>query len=177
MPFTFCRVPQRVAWAGVGLLLTLTTVAWAAHELLHVEVKQTPVRSKPMALGRVTGQLAYGTQVQVVDARGDRWVKIKTSGAKPTEGWVLRSALTEKKLNLQAGGADAKLKASEEELAVAGRTFDQQIENAYRKDNPDKEKGFKRLDAIEKSDLYRVTEDQIRAFIESGQLKPKEALQ
>lgn len=73
------------------------------------------------------------------------------------------SALTKKKVVMQAGGQDAQVAASGEELALAGKGFNQQVEAEFKERNPSVD--FKWVDWMEKSVF---SPEDILAFLRAG---------
>ena len=94
---------------------------------MSVTVKQGRVLDKPMVFGKLVGQLAYGAQVTTLGKKG-AFFQIKSGS---TTGWMHKSALTSKRIVLSKG--QAKAGASGSELALAGKGFNQQVENRYRR--------------------------------------------
>ena len=116
---------------GLGLLTGLT---WAAGQVMSVQVRTTQMRSRPSFLGSAVAEMTYGTQVKMVTQQGP-WVKVTSPQGKT--GWLHESALSEKDLAMVAGGTEAATGASGEEIALAGKGFNAQVEKEYRKQNQD----------------------------------------
>ena len=118
-------------WLLAALLCgAFCTAAVAEDAERGVHVRSTAVRERPSFLGRVVGRLAYGDRLQVVGRSGP-WRRVH--GDLPeVAGWVHASALTPRRVVLQAGEEDVEAAASNEELALAGKGFNQEVEAEYK---------------------------------------------
>jgi len=153
-----------------GLVLGAQTALSADAGSMSVQVKQSPVRTAPSFMARIIATLQYGDRVNVVSARGT-WTQVfmATDGLK---GWVHSSALTRKKIVLKAGAADVNKTATSDELALAGKGFNKQVEGEFRNKNRDLD--FARIDKMEK---VTVAQDDIRAFLKEGAVSPQGGVQ
>jgi uncharacterized protein YgiM (DUF1202 family) len=163
-------IHRRSYWVAAVALLLVGSL-WAADRSRQVQVRETTLRDKPSALGKVLGTLRYGEQVQVGED-GDAWSRVSSQGQ---DGWVRSSALTTRKIQLLAGDGSANIAASSEEIALAGKGM-AQAEKLYREQNANLAEPFTFIDQMEKQPLYRVSPDELRAFLESGGLTPREDL-
>jgi len=156
----------------VSLLVGLfaLTVLAAEQQVMSVQVRKGTVRSTPSFLGRIIASLNYGDQV-VVKGEKKSWVKIDVSGVF-AEGWMHASALSSKKIILKPGATDVGQAASDNELTLAGRGFNQEVENNFKSQNPDVD--FKWIDRMER---IVVSQDQIQKFIRDGGLTRKGEVQ
>ena len=84
------------------------------------------------------------------------------------EGWIHASALTPKKIVLRAGAEDVEAAASSDELALAGKGFNQQVESEFRAKNPNLD--FTWIDEME---TYVVSENEMKQFLKEGELSPE----
>jgi len=143
------------------LLLFASVGAFAAE--MSVTVKQTQVRDKPSYLGRILGVLSYGDRVTVVDDSNKAWLKVSGPDGKLT-GWVSASALTTKKIVLAAGSENVQQGASSGEVALAGKGFNEDVEQKYKSDG--------KLDYtwVDKMETYNPSTDQVAAFLQQGGL-------
>jgi uncharacterized protein YgiM (DUF1202 family) len=157
-------VVRRGRTVGTMLLMALVLVAigalaLAAGEKMSVQVKTGQLRAKASFLGALTGEVGYGTRVNVL-ARQGAWVKVSGAGK---EGWIHESALTPKVVVMKAGDAPAGTGAGGDEVALAGKGFNSQVEGEYRKENG--EIDFTWVDRMEK---FVVTPEQAAAFLGEG---------
>ncbi|HVO68208.1 MAG TPA: SH3 domain-containing protein [Syntrophales bacterium] len=134
-----------------------------AQETLSVQVKEGELRATPSFLGQIVARVAYGDRVSVIEDRGT-WKKVSLKGK---EGWMHTSALTTKKIALKAGQTDVRTGASQNEVALAGKGFNEQVEASFRKQN-------KNLDYtwINRMETFKVPPDQMRNFLTQGNVVP-----
>ncbi len=152
----------------IPLLILLTGLAVFAVEqtMMSIQVKKGAVRSSPSFLGKIVAQLKYGDRVAVNNLKGS-WYSIDLP-QESMDGWMHSSALSVKKIVLTPGASDAGQSASSDEITLAGRGFNQQVEEDFKSKNPQVE--FKWIDKMEK---MTVSQKQIEAFVKEGQLSPK----
>jgi uncharacterized protein YgiM (DUF1202 family) len=150
-------------WVAVALVAGL---AWAAGQVMSVQVRTSNLRVRPSFLGTTISKVTYGTQV-TVDSRQGPWVKVTVSQGQT--GWLHESALSEKELAMVSGETEAATGASGEEIALAGKGFSDQVEQEYRQQNQGLD--YQTVDRIEK---IVVTPEQAVAFLAAGQVKPAE---
>jgi len=151
----------------ISLVMTLTGLAVFAIEqkMMSIQVKKGSLRSSPSFLGKIVAQLKYGDQVAVQDVKGS-WVFIDRATGK-TDGWMHSSALSVKKIVLNPGASDVEQAASSDEITLAGKGFNRQVEKDFKSKNPQVD--FTWINRMEKR---TVSQNQIRAFIKEGQLSP-----
>ena len=113
----------------VILLFILLAAAslWAASAM-SVQVYTAQIRRTPSFLGPVVAELAYGDRVEILD-EGRGWLQVRSESGEV--GWMQESALTDKKVEFVSSGSTAS-GASSEEVALAGKGFNAEIENEYR---------------------------------------------
>ncbi len=133
--------------------------------LMSVQVKEGQVRTSPSFLAAILGKLAYGERVSVLKDNGG-WMKILDSNS-GVSGWMHSSALTTKKIILKAGKKDVAISATSNEYALAGKGFNKQVENQYRKDNPSLDFSW-----VDKMGRYRVSSKQMQQFLATGKVIP-----
>ncbi len=146
---------------GLAMVLAAVTLAWAA-ETMSVQVKQGRVYAKPNFLSKLQATLPYGAKLQVEDENG-AWRQVRAKGL---QGWMHVSALTENEISLQAGTGKAATGASSEEMTLAGKGFNKQVEASYKATN--KRLNYRAVNKMEKS--YPVSVAQIKKFIKTGGL-------
>jgi SH3-like domain-containing protein len=148
------------------ILLTVAVgVSYAAPKSMSVTVRETQARATPSFLGPVLAVLAYGDRLDVLEEQRD-WIKVSLPGGK--QGWVHRSALTEKRVVLQAGSAPVEETASSSEVALAGKGFNKEVEARYKAEND--------LDYtwVDRMESFEVPAERILAFVEAGGLRWEE---
>ncbi len=152
----------------LALCSVLLGIPGSAAEQMSIQVKQAQLRSQPSFLGKIEVTLLYGDRVTVLEERTD-WVLVGVPDSS-LQGWVHASALTTKKLKLQAGSTDSG--ASSDELVLAGKGFNAQVEEQYKQDN--QELDYARIDRMESE--FHVSPEAIGQFLTEGELMTGGAL-
>jgi SH3-like domain-containing protein len=156
---------KRIIWVFIFACLTATAAA-EFSKMMSVQIREGQVRAAPSFLGRIVGTVAYGDRV-AVESEKQSWSFIR-SADKQIEGWMHRSALTPKKIVLKAGASDVETTVTTQEIALAGKGFNEQVEKEYKTKNPDKD--FSWIDRMEQID---VSQEEMRQFLEEGGLFPE----
>ncbi len=147
------------------LLVSMTALAGTTPKEVTVTSKQGNVKMKADHMSKNVEIVVYGDKLKIVTKEND-WYQVTTPSGKT--GWIHESATTTKKISI---GKDAQVgdkSASHDEVALAGKGFNKQVEQAYTKDNPSVANAFKLVDQIE---ARKVPVAQLSAFIKQGQLK------
>ncbi len=144
------------------VFLLIAAVVLAAAGVMSVQVRTGKMRAKPSFLGPVVTSISYGDRVTVLGEKNG-WVQIRNADGKT--GWIHGSALTEKKVVLKAGEADVATGASGEELALAGKGFNDAVETEFRTENPDIDYTW-----VDKMETFRITPEQAAKFLATGQI-------
>jgi uncharacterized protein YgiM (DUF1202 family) len=138
-----------------ALLLTGWAIIASGAALRTVQVREAQLRSTPSFLGKLTGTCAYGTKVTAVATQGD-WEKVHTTDGK--EGWV----------NLQAGTPTATTAASGDELALAGKGFNSDVEAEFKRRNSEID-----FDWVDRMEKISISSEQMQAFLKAGGVQPQ----
>lgn len=168
---------KRMTMVG-GLLFLVLLLALPAHAVkgkgggggggksgtMSVQMRTTTVRSTPMALGPAVGTISYGQEVTVVGEQGN-WYQIDRPA-----GWVPKTDLTKHKVAVNPDQKFSGSGAKRDEVALAGKGFNPQVEAAYRRDNPALASAYAAVDRIEGFD---ASEAALKAFAASGKLKAR----
>jgi SH3-like domain-containing protein len=150
------------ATAGLALLLAATAAVALAAQMMSVQVRSGQLRDKPAFLSKVVCSLAYGDRVALSDEKGD-WRKVAPAkGGAP--GWMHVSALSEQVIILNPTDKDVEAAASSDELALAGKGFNKQVEDQYRSQA---HLDYSKVDEMEK---IVVPPNLIRDFLQKGGL-------
>jgi len=152
----------------IFLCITLTglTVFALEQKLMSIQVKKGAVRSNPSFLGKIVAQLEYGDQITVQNVKDSWYFIYRPEGS--TQGWMHSSALSMKKIVLKPGASDVEQAASSDELTLAGKGFNQQVEEDFKSQNP--EVDFTWINRMEKT---VISQNQIQTFIKEGKLSPE----
>ncbi|MBW1766389.1 MAG: SH3 domain-containing protein [Deltaproteobacteria bacterium] len=151
-----------------SLVICLTGFAAfaAGNKVLSVQVKEGHIRATPSFLGQILTKLSYGEQVEELIEKGD-WVNVKLE-RNDSEGWMHISALSRKKIVLKPGVADVEQAASSDEIALAGKGFNEQVEGEFKAGNRDLDFTW-----INKMERIVISQYQMNSFLEEGGLHPE----
>ncbi len=128
---------------------------------MSVQVRNAKVRATPSQLGRVVASVDYGVMIQA-EGPQNGWYQVTTVDGKT--GWLHESALSKKALKMRAGTSDAATGVSSDEVALAGKGFNEQVEAKLRAD------GTLDYAWVDRMSAFVVDADQIVAFRRQGNL-------
>ena len=148
------------------LICLLAVTAFAAAKLMSVQVKEGQVRSAPSFLGKIVATVAYTKQVEMLKEKGD-WMQVALPGS-GTEGWMHSSALTKKKILLNPNAKDIEQAASSDEVALAGKGFNEEVEKNFKEGNS--EVNYAAVDEMEK---IIISQQQMEQFLTKGAVSPE----
>lgn len=155
--------------AALSVLLGITCPAKAASpKPLFVQVRQGEVRATPSHLGKLVGQAELGSEMNILGNKG-AWLQVSSSDGK-LSGWMHSSLLTKKKVAMEAGDSKAELAASSEEMSLATKGFNSDVEAAFKNKNPDVS-----FEWVDKMEAIKVNDSDITKFLKEGEVKPAEA--
>ena len=135
------------------------------EKMMSVQVKLAHVRKKPSFLSPALALMGYGDRVSVIGDDSPDWIQVKAGN---TRGFIHHSALTPKQVILSPGAMNVQKSASSDEIVLAGKGFNQQVEGKFRADNPNLN-----FAAVDKMETYKVSENQMRKFLAQGKIIPK----
>ena len=147
-----------IALAGV---LCAVILLYAADTMI-VKVKETKLKSSPQFFASTVVSLNAGAQLEKIETQGS-WVKVKTSNG--AVGWLHLSAVQDRKFSLLAVSSPTKTGATADEVALAGKGFNKQVEDAYKSKNTDVD--FLWVDRMLK---IIISENDLLAFLKGGRL-------
>ncbi len=153
---------MRVAIGSVLALFLLAGAAVAAPAQMSVQVREGKLRATASFLGSVVAPVAYGDRVTVMEKKGD-WFRVTAPDG--AVGWMHTGALTKSKIRLSAGEADAQTGASSDELALAGKGFNADVEAQFKQQN--QKIDFTWVDRMEK---IKVSAKESQDFLKAGGL-------
>jgi hypothetical protein len=145
----------------ISLLLVISASVPLHAETATVITKQNAIRGSCKFFSPVKATVRYGDALEVVSQEGD-WFHVKFNGV---QGCIHKSAIQKQSFSITKLGLSGKGSASGEEVALAGKGFNPQVEAEYRAENP--ELNFGAVDRIE-SDT--VSDSELEDFIEDGKL-------
>lgn len=144
------------------LFAALALADGAAQSELSIQVREAEMRSNPSYLSGIVTTLSYGDRVRVLE-EGSGWYRVSFEG---DTGWVHNSAVTEERIVLEGGQEDVETGATDTEVALAGRGFNEEVESRYQS-----EQGldYSKIDEIEAS--YDFSREELAEFMQSGGLE------
>jgi len=162
--------------------IAMCGVTVQAADEMSVQVKKTQVRDKGSYLGKTLYDLHYGDRVLVLQ-RGAAWYKVRpvevddlklknesSREVKDLTGYLNKSALSTKRIVLKAD-QNAEVMASSENVILAGKGFNDDVESSYKSKHPNLAAAFAELDAIEMDSTYSPTAEEVNAFRAEGGLE------
>ena len=157
---------QSKRWLGLGLIVLACSTFADGPVTMSVQVKNGQVLASPSFLGKVVTRVNYGDRIQVIEQQGD-WSKV--TAADGQGGWIHSSALTKKKIAMKAGSQNAQTAASGDELALAGKGFNSEVEADFKAKNRNVD--FTWVDKMEK---IKVAPESMQQFLKDGGIQPAE---
>jgi uncharacterized protein YgiM (DUF1202 family) len=144
------------------LLIFLAAAVWLlAGKMLVVQVLHSNLLAKPDFLSASLTSVARGVKLELLETEGS-WYLVR--GANGLKGYIHRTAVTESTVKL-SGIAPGQKGASEEELALAAKGFDEGNEKKLRGS-----KGYNFAD-LEWVMAQEVANPVLAQFIREGRLK------
>lgn len=146
----------------VVVLLAWSIPGQAVAEVKYVQVNQTRLLERPTAFSKAKAVLPYRAAVEVLSQKGAFYYV--RSGK--TLGYVAQRSLVVTKPTYSAKGSGSYV--SSDEVAMATKGFNQQVEAEYRQGNPDL--AYAELDRLEKATGYPDPNQTFKAFRKAGRL-------
>ena len=125
---------------------------------MYVTPRTLDLKSSTGIFASTRGRLEYGAQVTVLQVSG-AWVEVRSATNASVSGWTKTVNLTPRRI-VQGSGTGA----SAQEVALAGKGFNQEIERAYRTE------GNLSYDAVDMVETLRVSDTDLQAFLVEGRL-------
>jgi uncharacterized protein YgiM (DUF1202 family) len=148
-----------------GLVLTgAASAQFARNSAAYVAVRTAQLKSSTGFFASSRGALSYGDQVTVLQTKG-KWVEVRSSARSSLSGWINASNLTSRRI-IAAGSAAS---ASANEIALAGKGFNEEVENAYRAS------GKANYAGVDQTEAQQVSEQELYAFLTEGRLSVGDA--
>ena len=160
------RKSKTIAVLGCLLVLMVLHAPIEAEKLMSVQVKEAQLRSIPSFLGKIVTAVSYAKQVEVSGEKGD-WMDVAVPGTS-AKGWMHSSALTKKTILLKAGKDELEKAASSDEIALAGKGFNEDVENAFKQGN-----SSVNYDAVDKMEKIVISQPDMEQFLTAGELSPE----
>src|ERR1039458_10053092 len=117
----------------VALLCSVAVgVCMAGDKVMSVQVKQSDIRSSPSGLGSILAPVKLGDQLTVIE-EGGVWTKVSTENG--ATGWIPSTSLVKGTIKVNAGGKDAQVAASSDEMSLATKGFNSDVESKFKQNN------------------------------------------
>ena len=159
---------KRILMIGVVIFLALPALSGAAEKVAVVKTKENQIREFDRFYAPVKATVKFEDKLDVLESKGD-WIKVKFGNV---EGWIHNSAVvTTRKMTYKPVllGAEIDPEAEEDEVTLAGKGFNAQIEKKVGEKNP--ELNFVKVDEIVN---YEISPAEVNEFIKKGELnQPK----
>ena len=130
-----------------------------AGSTMWVAVRTLNVKASTGFFAATRSTLEYGAQVSVLRINGT-WAEIRSAANTSITGWVKTASLSARRVV-----ADGAATATASEVALAGKGFNQEIENSYRAS------GELNYDAVDRIEALQVPPGELHAFLQEGQLR------
>jgi len=130
-------------------------------ETVTVITKQNAIRESCRFFSPIKATVHYNDVLKVISQSGD-WYQVSFKGV---QGCIHKTAVEKKSISLSKLVGSGGQSTSGEEVALAGKGFNPQVEAAYKGQNPSLN-----FQAVERIENYRVSENELLNFIERGKL-------
>jgi len=145
------------------LCLALLAAGFAAAQVsaggtLYVAVKNVALKSSTGFFASTKGTLAYGAGVTVLRVNG-KFVEVRSAANSSLTGWTASANLSTKRVVSETAST-----VTAKEAALAGKGFNQEVENSYKS-----KQGVNYAD-VDKTEAITVSEADLRRFLEEGRL-------
>lgn len=160
---------MKIGITGLAALIVGCAAAFSAlgetGKTMSVQVQSAPLKEKPSPLGAVRATLSYADRVQVLEEQGP-WLKVSATGG--ATGWIHQSALSTKRIVLKSGDQNAQVAASSDELALAGKGFNSDVEAQFKAKHKDIDFAW-----VDKMLQLTLKPNDLMAFLKAGSVEPK----
>jgi hypothetical protein len=146
---TFCLI----------LFVTGLAAAQTVGGTMYVAVKTVTLKASTWIFAANRGTLSYGDRVTVQEVSGKN-VRVQSAANSSISGWTAAANLSSRQI---VAGATSSASASE--VALAGKGFNQEVEDSYKTQH--QELDFSVVDRVE---AITVTEADLRQFLQAGRL-------
>jgi len=151
---------KRKSWLFSAGLLLIASVAAAAS--VTVITQQAMLRQDKRFFAPVVTRVPFGESLHVLGSEGD-WLRVYYQNR---NGWIHTGEVKQQKITLSTLTAQGASGTAQDEVALAGKGFTPEVEEAFRKKNPSMQ-----FNLVDKVESFRVSDKTIRAFLEKGNLK------
>jgi hypothetical protein len=126
--------------------------------IMFITARNLELRASTGFFAKTSATIQYGTEVDVMRVNGD-WVEVRSRENASVAGWTRSANLTSRRIVPgRSGGATA------QEVALAGKGFNQDVEDVYRQgDHLD-------YDAVDRVEAHTVNREDLHSFLVEGRL-------
>ena len=143
----------------MGLLAVTFTAAQASSGgTMYVATKTLALKSSTGFFASNRGTLNYGDRVTVLRISG-KFAEVRSAANSSLTGWTATANLSARQI--VSGNTST---ASAREVALAGKGFNQEVEDAY------KTKGNLNYADVDRVEAITVNENDLRVFLQEGRL-------
>jgi uncharacterized protein YgiM (DUF1202 family) len=125
---------------------------------LYVAVKSATLKSSTGFFAGNKGTLKYGDRVTVLQVNG-KFVEVRSAANSSLTGWVTSASFSTRPVVSGTAGT-----ASSKEVAMAGKGFNQEVEDSYKA-----KKNVNYAD-VDKTEAIAVNAAELKRFLEEGRL-------
>jgi hypothetical protein len=126
--------------------------------IMYVTAKSTALKSSTGFFARTQSTLSYGAEVRILQVNG-KWREVQSALQPGQRGWTAAASLTAKRI---VSGSSTS--ASAREIALAGKGFNQEVEDAY------KTKSKLNYSGVDKTEALAVSPQELKQFLDEGRL-------
>ena len=148
--FVFFVFVLLVSGALFAQTITAGGTAW-------ISSKTADLKSSTGFFAGKVGTLQMGDQVTVLQISGSK-VQVRSAANSSLSGWVASSSLSARRIVAAGSGATAS------EVALAGKGFSQEVEDAYKTD------GNLNYADVDRTEAITVSLDELERFVRDGHL-------
>lgn len=149
----------------MALLGLAATGLWAASGHVTVAVESAKVRKAKAFFSSPVATVKYQDSLPAGEPE-DGWIPVDVRGKK---GWLHSSAVAGKSGKLRGGKWEADDEAGPDEVTLAGKGFNAEVEKTYRSGDAGD------YDAVDAMEGRKVSEAALLTFMRNGHTLPKEA--
>ena len=126
---------------------------------LYTAVRTATLKSSTGFFAGNRGTVSYGEQVTVLQVSG-KWVEVRSVSRSSISGWTASANFSTRRITAATGTGTA----SASEIALAGKGFDRDVENAYRAN------GRLNYADVDRTEAQTVSPDDLYRFLTDGRL-------
>lgn len=130
-----------------------------AGNTVWVAAKSVNLKSSTWFFAGTRGTLQLGDEVTVIQTKGNH-AEVRSAAAPSLTGWAAMSALSTRRTGASGTGASAS------EIALAGKGFSKEVEDAYRSEE-DLNNAYA---AVDRTEAITVSQDELYEFVVDGRL-------